>query len=104
MSRSRLQTRLQRLERHASMQKAGILYVWRLPEDSEAEALARCAVNPADFPQVRVHVWFGGQADARLARPPNPCWISQTPPPAALVVQQLHAALRCAYDAGEEGP
>jgi hypothetical protein len=104
MARSRLHTRLQRLERRAHAPQAGILYVWRLPEESEAEALARCGVNPADFPQVRVHVWFGGQADARLARPPHPCWIAQTPPPAALVVQQLHAALRRAYDAGEEGP
>ena len=104
MSRSRFHTRLQRLERRASTQKAGTLYVWRLPEESEAEALARCAVNPADFPQVRVSVWYGGQASPHLARPPDPCWIAQTPPPAALVVQQLHAALRRAYDTGEEGP
>jgi hypothetical protein len=102
MARSRLHTRLQRLERHASTQQAGILYVWRLPEESEAEALARCGVNPADFLQVRVNIWFGGQADARLARPPNPCWIPQTPP--ADLPQRLRDALRRAYGEGAEEP
>ena len=102
MSRARFHTRLQRLERQASTQKAGILYVWRLPEESKAEALARCAVDPADFPEVRVDVWYGGLASPRLARPPDPCWIAQTPP--ADLPHRLRDALRRAYGDGEEEP
>jgi hypothetical protein len=90
------------LERQASTHNAGILYVWRLPEESEAEALARCVVDPADFPEVRVDIWYGGQASPRLARPPDPCWIAQTPP--ADLPYRLRDALRRAYGDGEERP
>ena len=98
---SRLQTRLQRLERHAQAQQDGVLHVWRLPEESAAAALARCAINPEDYPQVQVHVWVGGRVAARLATPPAPGWIPRQPDMAELErrlqegMQQREAGQRC---------
>ena len=94
MMQSRFHTRLQRLERRAHAQEDGILYVWRLPEESAAEACVRCAVDPGDFPQVQVHVWRGGQASTRLAQPPAPLWVSRTPPAIDALEHRLHEAAR----------
>src|SRR5262249_49345098 len=94
MFRSRLHTRLRRLERIAYAHAAGRLHVWRLPEESDAMALARCEIDAADFPQVHVHVWPGIRVFARLARPPAPLWVSQTQPAIADLEHRLHEGLK----------
>jgi hypothetical protein len=101
MTIQRLCTRVKRLEQHAQAQRDGVLHVWRLPDESAAEALARCAINPEDYPQVQVHVWVGGRVAARLATPPSPCWIPRQPDIAELErrlqegMQQREAGQRC---------
>ena len=72
MTIHRLCTRLARLEQHAQAQEDGVLHVWRLPDESIAEACARNDVDPDDSTRVQVHVWLGGQIAARLAIPPAP--------------------------------
>jgi hypothetical protein len=89
MTRSHLVTRVERLERHASTHAEGVLQVWRLPDESDAEALERCEVDPEDFPQVRVHVWIGARTATRLVLPPSPCWIPRRLP----VIADLETAL-----------
>jgi hypothetical protein len=90
----RLYTRVERLERHAQAQEKGILHVWRLPDESAAEACTRYEVDPGDFPHVRVHVWPGGQVSPRLASPPAPCWVSQTLPILADLEHRLHEGMK----------
>ena len=94
MTIHRLYTRLQRLEQHAQAQGEGTLHVWRLPDESIEEACVRYEVDPDDFPAVRVHVWPGRQAAARLATPPAPCWVSQTRPIIADLEHQLHEGMK----------
>jgi hypothetical protein len=89
MTRHSLTARVERLERHAHTQEDGVLHVWRLPEESDVEALDRCAVDPEDFPQVRVHVWIGARTATRLVLPPSPCWIPRRLP----VIADLETAL-----------
>jgi hypothetical protein len=88
-----LYTRLERLEQHAQGQEEGLLYVWRLPEESAAEACARYEVDPEDFPVVRIHVWPGNQVSARLATPPAPVWMAQPPPGIADLEHRLHEGM-----------
>ena len=94
MTMYRLCTRLARLEQHAQAQEEGILHVWRLPDESVEEASDRCEVDPEDFPQVRVHVWFGAQAAARMALPPAPLWVSQTRHVIADLKHRLHEGMK----------
>jgi hypothetical protein len=94
MTIQRLCTRVQRLEQHAQAQGEGILHVWRLPEESAAEAFDRCEVDPEDFPAVQVHVWPGERASARLAPPPAPLWVSRTPPAIADLERRLHEGMK----------
>jgi hypothetical protein len=85
MTLQRLRTRLQRVEQAASpqRQREGTLVVWRLPGESEAEALARCGVDMAGRPhaQLSIPTWFGGRWHPRLAEPPRPVWIPKHQPP-----------------------
>ena len=93
MTIHRLCTRLARLEQHAQAQEDGVLHVWRLPDESIAEACARNDVDPDDSTRVQVHVWLGGQIAARLAIPPAPCWMARTPPPLAELERRLQEGL-----------
>jgi hypothetical protein len=94
MAIQRLHLRLQRLEQHAQAQEEGTLHVWRLPEESAAEAFDRCEVDPDDFPAVQVHVWPGARVSARLATPPAPCWMARTPPPLAELERRLQEGMK----------
>jgi hypothetical protein len=94
MTIQHLLTRLARLEQHAQVQEEGILHVWRLPEESVEEAFDRYEVDPNDFPHVRVHVWRGEGASARLATPPAPLWVSQTVPVIADLEHRLHEGMK----------
>jgi hypothetical protein len=94
MTIQRLSTRVERLERHAQAQEEGILHVWRLPDESVEEAFDRCEVDPADYPQVQVHVWRGGQAASRLALPPAPVWIPKLSPAIADLEHWLHEGMK----------
>src|SRR5215831_3100742 len=93
MTLHRLRTRLERVELSAQVHKEGILHVWRLPDESIAEAFARYEVEPENYPQVRVHVWPGNQVSARLATPPAPCWMARTPPPLAALERRLQEGM-----------
>jgi len=94
MTIQRLCIRLQRLEQHAQEQEAGVLHVWRLPDESIEEAFDRYAVDPDDFPAVRVHVWPGEQGSSRLATPPAPLWVSQTRSVIDVLEHQLLEGMR----------
>jgi hypothetical protein len=94
MTIQRLFTRLERLEQHAQAQGDGILHVWRLPDESLEEAFDRYAVDPDDFPAVRVHVWPGERVSSRLATPPAPCWVSRTLPAIAELERRLHEGMK----------
>jgi len=100
MAQSRLYTRLQRLEQSRHAQQVGMLYVWRLPDESAAEAFVRCQINQDDYPQqVRLCVWRGGELSARLACPPRPVWISAMPGPASpLDVTRIESLTRQANE------
>jgi hypothetical protein len=89
MTLHRLGTRVQRLEQYTQTQEAGVLHVWRLPEESPAEAFARDAVDPDDVPRVQVHVWPGAQVTARLGSPLAPCWLPMHPPALATLEHRL---------------
>jgi hypothetical protein len=93
MTIQRLSTRVARLKQHAQTQEEGVLHVWRMPEESAAEAFDRCEVDPEDFPAVQVHVWPGERASARLAPPPAPLWGARTPPAIADLERRLHPSL-----------
>ena len=93
MAQSRLHTRLQRLEQANAEHTVGILHVWRLPDESVEEAFARYAVDPDDFPQVRVHVWPGARVSSRLVQPPAPVWISKASSVLVDLEHQLHEGL-----------
>ena len=92
MTRSHLFTRVERLERHASTHAEGVLQVWRLPDESDAEALERCEVDPEDFPQVRVHVWVGARFG--LALPPSPVWLPRRLPVIADLESRLNEGMK----------
>ena len=94
MTIQRLYTRVERLERHAHAQEEGLLHVWRLPDESGEEACDRYEVDSKDFPKVRVHIWLGGRALSRLATPPAPLWVSQTPPAIADLEHRLHEGMK----------
>jgi|RhiMetdeSRZDD1v2_1073273.scaffolds.fasta_scaffold1861174_1 hypothetical protein len=94
MTIHRLCTRLARLEQHAQAQEDGVLHVWRLPDESIAEACARNDVDPDDSTRVQVHVWLGGQVAARLATPPASLWRSQTRPVIADLEYRLHKGMK----------
>jgi hypothetical protein len=94
MTIHRLCTRVQRLERHAQAQEEGILHVWRLPDESAAEACTRCEVDPDDFPQMQVHVWVGARLSPRLATPPAPIWVSRTLPVITDLERRLHEGIQ----------
>ena len=94
MTLQRLFTRLERLELRAQAHAEGTLHVWRLPDESLEEAFDRYAVDPDDFPAVRVHVWPGERVSSRLATPPAPCWVSRTPPAIVELEPQVHEGLK----------
>lgn len=94
MTIHRLCTRVERLEQHAQAHAEGILHIWRLPDESVEEALDRYEVDPADYPQVQLHVWPGARASARLATPPAPLWVSQTRPVIADLERRLHEGMK----------
>jgi hypothetical protein len=94
MTIHRLYSRVARLEQHAQAQEEGILHVWRLPEESAAEAFDRCEVDPEDFPAVQVHVWPAARVSCRLAIPPAPLWVSQTSPVIADLEHRLHEGMK----------
>ena len=86
--------RLAALEALYRTQEEGVLHVWRLPEEAVEEAFDRYEVDPDDFPHVRVYVWLGGQAAARLTTPPAPCWVSQTQPVMTDLEHRLHEGMQ----------
>ena len=93
MTIHRLCTRLQHLEQANAEHTVGVLHVWRLPEESTEEALARYELDPDDFPQVRVHVWPGARVSSRLVQPPAPVWISKASSVLVDLEHQLHEGL-----------
>jgi hypothetical protein len=98
-----LARRIARLEVLYQSYKAGLLHMWKLPAESLEEACDRSAVDPADYPQVCVHVWHGGPTASPLATPPAPCWIPQTLPDIADLERRLLAGLRQATQGRSHG-
>jgi hypothetical protein len=92
MTRSHLFARVERLERHAHTQVEGVLVVWRLPEESDAEALERCAIDADDVRQVRVSVWVGARFG--LALPPSPVWLPRRLPVIADLESRLNEGMK----------
>ena len=81
---------------------AGTLYVWRLPHESDAAALARQDLDVSEWPQVRIRLWLG---TGRLAAPPGPLWMPVQPAAAvawARVLAQGHAQLEARRRQGQE--
>ena len=71
----------------------------RLRQDVAAQR--RCALDPEDSPQVRVHVWPGDLAASCLVLPPASLWVSRTPPAIADLEYRLHEGVKqrlVAYD------
>ena len=78
MTLHNLNSRIARLETQTTPtgRAAGTLYVWRLPHESDAEALGRAEVDVTEWPQVRIRAWMG---TGRLAEPPGPLWMPAEP-------------------------
>jgi len=93
MTIHRLCTRLQHLEQASAEHTVGVLHVWRLPDESTAEACARYEVDLDDYPKVQVHVWPGARVSSRLVQPPAPVWISKASSALADLEHRLHAGL-----------
>ena len=95
MSLHPLNGRLAKLEAQSAppARAAGTLYVWRLPHESDAEALARQDLDVSEWPQVRLRVWMG---QGRVAEPPGPLWMPLEPPATVAwerVLTQCHEQL-----------
>ena len=107
-----LTRRVTRLEQAITPQRDGYLLVSRYPDETEAEALARCGVDLDAWLAVRIRPWIGGRVSTRLATAPEPVWVAMTvrPQDAAYVKQATQQAnerimrMRRETTQGEDGP
>ena len=67
-----LATRLTRLEHALTPPREGYVQVFRYRQETEAEALRRYGIDPAEWPQVHIRPWVG------RGEPPAPGWICTT--------------------------